>query len=315
MKRYNFLLIVFSILIFNGCGEIDKFISKNKFFPHNNSENKVLEKRKNKKENFNENNEKNLEYPSETENKTSINFHLEKNSSEKNVSLKVSDLNETLKALNNLNINIQTKTIKLKKGNLLLVNLGPIVNFETNKFNIRNRYKSKIDKIINILKKNNKFILIVGHTDSVGSDIYNQKLSELRAREVYNYFISKGINKKRIDYIGYGEEQPITTNATSEGRAKNRRVELLISKDENLSNYFLKIREINKMYLNNHDVKMAGKVVITKKGWSKHLNETEIKKLEHKFSKPKREELIPHFKNREFQINLRKRELIFKGAK
>jgi outer membrane protein OmpA-like peptidoglycan-associated protein len=311
MKRYSFLLIIFNLLIFSGCGKVSKL----QFFHHNVSKRKIIQKTENKEDNFSENDEENWEYPFKIENE---NTNVEK-SSKKNISLKVKkkreDLNETLEALNSLNLNIQTKKINLKKGSLLLVNLGPIVNFDTNKFKIKEIYKPKINKIIDVLKKNNKFILIVGHTDSVGSDVYNQKLSELRAREVYNYFISKGIDKKRIDYIGYGEEQPIATNATPEGRAQNRRVELLISNDENLNNYFLENRKINKMYLNNHNAKMAGKVIVTKKGWSKNLNETEIKKLENKFSQPRREELIPHFQQRELQIHLKKRELIFKGVK
>lgn len=71
-------------------------------------------------------------------------------------------------------------------------------------------------------------IKIIGHTDSVGSDASNQKLSEGRARSVRGEMISRGISADRIEYEGKGEMAPIATNETEEGRAKNRRVEFII---------------------------------------------------------------------------------------
>ncbi|AMG31803.1 hypothetical protein AL542_16620 [Grimontia hollisae] len=67
---------------------------------------------------------------------------------------------------------------------------------------------------------------IIGHTDSVGSEAFNQKLSEQRAQSVANYFISNGISAERLTIIGKGETSPIASNKTKEGRAKNRRVEI-----------------------------------------------------------------------------------------
>ncbi len=69
-------------------------------------------------------------------------------------------------------------------------------------------------------------IIAVGHTDSVGSDAYNQKLSVRRAEAVKAYLISKGIERNRIYTEGKGEKQPVADNRTAEGRAKNRRVEV-----------------------------------------------------------------------------------------
>jgi OOP family OmpA-OmpF porin len=72
-------------------------------------------------------------------------------------------------------------------------------------------------------------VTVEGHTDSIGSNQYNQKLSERRANAVRQYLIEKGIASSRIQVIGYGEERPIADNKTAEGRAKNRRAEFQVT--------------------------------------------------------------------------------------
>lgn len=74
------------------------------------------------------------------------------------------------------------------------------------------------------------FINIVGYTDSQGADIYNQKLSERRANSVATYLISQGIPPAKVTSQGMGENQPVADNATEQGRAQNRRVELHIKR-------------------------------------------------------------------------------------
>jgi OOP family OmpA-OmpF porin len=69
---------------------------------------------------------------------------------------------------------------------------------------------------------------VAGHTDSVGSEEYNQGLSERRANTVRDYLASKGINASRLTARGYGEGRPVASNDTSEGRQENRRVELVV---------------------------------------------------------------------------------------
>lgn len=69
---------------------------------------------------------------------------------------------------------------------------------------------------------------VAGHTDGVGSDAYNQKLSERRAQAVVDYLVSIGVDPKRLKAVGYGKKQPVASNDTEEGRAKNRRVELQV---------------------------------------------------------------------------------------
>ena len=206
-----------------------------------------------------------------------------------------------------------SKTYKIKNSHLLYINLGPIVHFDTDKYKIKKEYLPKLEKIINDLKESNCTILVVGHTDSKGSDRYNQALSELRAREVYKYMIQKGISKNRLDYIGYGEEQPLTTNATPQGRAINRRVELLVSKDLKVSYSFLKNREINSSYWNNHNIKTAGKIEISKKGWTKKLQPSQIKNILIKLKKKKRKSFSIKKDKRTLGIKLKKRVLYIKG--
>ena len=71
-----------------------------------------------------------------------------------------------------------------------------------------------------------EMVIATGHTDSVGSDAYNQKLSERRAAAVKDYLVSKGIAASKITTLGKGESQPVATNKTAEGRQKNRRVDI-----------------------------------------------------------------------------------------
>lgn len=88
-----------------------------------------------------------------------------------------------------------------------------------------------LDELADVLTKDTTWKLkIVGHTDNVGSDTANQKLSEKRAIAVSNYLVSKGIDVTRITAEGKGETMPIASNDTPEGRDKNRRVEFFITK-------------------------------------------------------------------------------------
>jgi OmpA-OmpF porin, OOP family len=87
--------------------------------------------------------------------------------------------------------------------------------------------RAKLDDLISKVKGINlEVIIAVGHTDAVGADAYNQKLSVRRAEAVKGYLVSKGIEKNRVYTEGKGEKQPVADNKTSEGRAKNRRVEI-----------------------------------------------------------------------------------------
>jgi len=101
------------------------------------------------------------------------------------------------------------------------------LHFVTNQSNIQEKYYKSLNKVVTILK-DNPFLNaeIQGHTDNRGSNNYNQKLSERRAKEVAGYLIKRGIRASRISYVGYGYDLPIATNKTEEGRALNRRVQI-----------------------------------------------------------------------------------------
>ena len=99
--------------------------------------------------------------------------------------------------------------------------------FDFNKSVIKPEGKAKLDDLVGKIKDINlEVIIAVGHTDSVGGDAYNQKLSIRRSEAVKAYLVSKGIEKNRVYTEGKGEKQPVADNKTSEGRAKNRRVEI-----------------------------------------------------------------------------------------
>ena len=99
--------------------------------------------------------------------------------------------------------------------------------FDFNKSVLKAEGKAKLDDLVGKVKGINlEVIIAVGHTDSVGSDAYNQKLSVKRSDAVKAYLVSKGIEKNRVYTEGKGEKQPVADNNTSAGRSKNRRVEI-----------------------------------------------------------------------------------------
>jgi len=109
--------------------------------------------------------------------------------------------------------------IKLKKikvgGSVILRNIF----FNTGSYKLLSESKVELEKLIDFLKLNSTLVIeISGHTDNVGAQDMNQKLSESRAKEVYNYLLSKGISEKRMSYKGYGFGVPVSTNDTPEGR-------------------------------------------------------------------------------------------------
>jgi OmpA-OmpF porin, OOP family len=99
------------------------------------------------------------------------------------------------------------------------------IYFATGSAKLLNTSFKSLDDVVRILNEDpNLKLSIEGHTDNVGTDEYNHKLSHDRAASVKNYLISKGIDETRLTSVGFGETQPIADNKTAAGRAKNRRV-------------------------------------------------------------------------------------------
>jgi OOP family OmpA-OmpF porin len=104
------------------------------------------------------------------------------------------------------------------------------INFDFNKSVIRNIDKAEMQRAINFVRKYPVAqITVEGHTDDIGTEQYNQSLSERRAEAVKKYLVKEGgIDETKISTIGYGESKPVTLNDTAEGRAANRRAEILV---------------------------------------------------------------------------------------
>ena len=102
------------------------------------------------------------------------------------------------------------------------------INFDTGKSTIKPESKVTIEQIVQMLKANPEIkISVEGHTDNVGNPKSNKMLSDNRAKSVVTAIIAQGIDSKRLSSIGHGQDKPIADNKTEEGRAKNRRVELV----------------------------------------------------------------------------------------
>jgi OOP family OmpA-OmpF porin len=99
--------------------------------------------------------------------------------------------------------------------------------FDFNKADLKPEAKAKLDDLVSKTKEINlEVIIAVGHTDSIGGDAYNDKLSVKRAESIKTYLTSKGVEANRVYTEGKGKKQPVADNKTAEGRAKNRRVEI-----------------------------------------------------------------------------------------
>jgi len=107
------------------------------------------------------------------------------------------------------------------------VTLAADVLFDFDKSVIKPDGKNKLDDLSQKIRAINlEVVIAIGHADWIGSDAYNQKLSVRRAESVKAYLVSKGVEPNRIYTEGKGEKQPVASNKTTEGRAKNRRVEI-----------------------------------------------------------------------------------------
>lgn len=113
----------------------------------------------------------------------------------------------------------------------MVITLNGSVLFATDKSELLPSAKTRLDEVAQALQdlRPGQTIVVEGHTDSVGADDYNQKLSQARATSVRDYLVSRGVSQSIISAVGRGEAVPVAQNTTPEGRANNRRVEIIIS--------------------------------------------------------------------------------------
>jgi OOP family OmpA-OmpF porin len=110
------------------------------------------------------------------------------------------------------------------------VTIGGDAFFDVNKASFRKEAQPELDKFAEQVRRVSAVdaVQITGHTDSTGATDYNQKLSEQRAATVKDFLVKNGVDPSKISILGMGERQPLADNATKEGRAKNRRVEVMV---------------------------------------------------------------------------------------
>ncbi len=131
----------------------------------------------------------------------------------------------------------RSKEIEIQriKDDTLKLNLNSEVSFDVGSANIKPAFSDSLNKLANVIKQYDQTtVSIVGHTDSTGSDSFNQQLSERRAQAVGNYFVQQGIAPSRITTSGRGESEPRADNSTEAGRQLNRRVEIFLKSTGNV---------------------------------------------------------------------------------
>lgn len=135
-------------------------------------------------------------------------------------------------SVSNVNSKPQNSEVTvLKEYELDSVHIFKDVYFNSNTAKIRGNHQQEVESLLSYLKKNSNInIEIFGHTDSIGSDSFNKRLSIRRAAEVVTYLTKNGIQNNRITKQGFGSSKPISTNEMEAGRFLNRRVEFILSK-------------------------------------------------------------------------------------
>lgn len=116
-----------------------------------------------------------------------------------------------------------------RQGNDLILRMPSGITFPVDRYDIQPQFQTTLNQVASTLASYDQtYIDVLGHTDSTGSDAYNQALSERRSQSVADYLTARGVARARIGVRGFGESQPIASNETEAGRAQNRRVEIKV---------------------------------------------------------------------------------------
>ena len=118
---------------------------------------------------------------------------------------------------------------RTRQGDNITLDMPSAITFAFDSSSLNPAFHGTLDRLANTMNEYGQTIIeIAGHTDSVGTDSYNQTLSVQRAQAVANYLIARGVNRERIIVTGAGESRPVASNDTEAGRAENRRVEITL---------------------------------------------------------------------------------------
>lgn len=121
----------------------------------------------------------------------------------------------------------------MREGKNIKLNMPGNLTFTTNSAAVQSQFYPVLNSIYLILKEyDTTAVQVSGHTDNVGSDAANLRLSQQRAESVVNYLVTQGLKAKRFTAVGYGESSPVTDNSSAAGREQNRRVEVQITPTE-----------------------------------------------------------------------------------
>jgi len=122
-----------------------------------------------------------------------------------------------------------------QEGDDIVVSFNSPILFDTDSSRLKPQSQSMLKDISRVLMDYpDTDIVIMGHTDSVGAESYNQKLSERRAKAVFNYLVFRGVAPSRLKSMGFGESMPLASNDSASGRTQNRRVEMQIAANSTL---------------------------------------------------------------------------------
>lgn len=116
-----------------------------------------------------------------------------------------------------------------RDGNNINLIMPSNITFASDGRNLNSQFYNVLDSVVLVIQEfNQTTVVIAGYTDSTGSNAYNQKLSEDRAKSVADFFVNKRVNPARLDVVGFGEKNPIADNISKQGRSLNRRVEITL---------------------------------------------------------------------------------------
>ncbi|MDR5898900.1 OmpA family protein [Halomonas vilamensis] len=140
---------------------------------------------------------------------------------------------------NQLRGSLQGSRIEIdRRGDDIVLNMPSGVTFGFDSADLTNEARSALNEVANVLTQyQDTRVNIAGHTDSTGDANYNQRLSERRAQAVGGYLNQSGVSSTRLNMMGFGEDRPIASNETEQGRTQNRRVEITLTPTEGAQNY------------------------------------------------------------------------------